>query len=131
MKRRTFIAAPALAACGKSKRLNVFNWSDYIGEETIAKFTAETGIKATYDVFDSNETLEAKLVAGGSGYDVVVPSLSFLGRQIQAGVFMEIDRSKLSNYGNLDPVLMERYLAAAQKISRTATGLPPSSPTID
>ena len=101
-------AQPAAPEPAAERSVNFYNWSDYIGEETIANFTTESGIKVTYDVFDSNETLEAKLVAGGSGYDVVVPSLSFLGRQIQAGVFKEIDRSKLSNYGNLDPVLMER-----------------------
>ena len=101
-------AQPAAPEPAAQRSVNFYNWSDYIGEETIANFTTESGIKVTYDVFDSNETLEAKLVAGGSGYDVVVPSLSFLGRQIQAGVFKEIDRSKLSNYGNLDPVLMER-----------------------
>jgi putrescine transport system substrate-binding protein len=101
-------AQPATPPPAAERSVNFYNWSDYIGEETIANFTAGTGIKVTYDVFDSNETLEAKLVAGSSGYDVVVPSLSFLGRQIQAGVFKEIDRSKLSNYGNLDPVLMER-----------------------
>lgn len=101
-------AQPATPPPAAERSVNFYNWSDYIGEETIANFTAGTGIKVTYDVFDSNETLEAKLVAGSSGYDVIVPSLSFLGRQIQAGVFKEIDRSKLSNYGNLDPVLMER-----------------------
>lgn len=102
-------AAPAAAPASQAQRsVNFYNWSAYIGENTIAEFTTKAGIEVTYDVFDSNETLEAKLVAGSSGYDVVVPSLSFLGRQIQAGVFKEIDRSKLSNYGNLDPVLMER-----------------------
>jgi putrescine transport system substrate-binding protein len=101
-------AQPAAQPPATERSVNFYNWSDYIGEETIANFTKETSIKVTYDVFDSNETLEAKLVAGGSGYDVVVPSLSFLGRQIQAGVFKEIDRSKLSNYANLDPLLMQR-----------------------
>src|SRR3546814_7632128 len=82
--------------------------SDYIAEDTIANFEAETGIKVTYDVFDSNEVLEAKLMAGGTGYDIVVPSLSFLARQIKAGVFQPLDKSKLTNYGNLDPDLMAR-----------------------
>ena len=71
----------------EEKVLNVYNWSDYIAADTIAKFEKETGIKVTYDVFDSNEVLETKLVAGNTGYDVVVPSLTFLARQIQAGVF--------------------------------------------
>ena len=88
--------------------LNLYNWSDYIAEDTIANFEAETGIKVTYDVFDSNDVLEAKLLAGNSGYDLVVPSSSFLGRQIKAGVFQPLDKSKLSNYGDLDNALMER-----------------------
>ena len=96
-------AAPPAPA---SKVLNVYNWSDYIGEDTIAGFEAETGIKVTYDVFDSNEVLEAKLMAGNTGYDIVVPSLTFLSRQVQAGVFQELDRSRLSNYANLDPEFM-------------------------
>ncbi len=86
-----------------SKVLNIYNWSDYIGEDTIANFEAETGIKVTYDVFDSNELLEAKLMSGNTGYDIVVPSLTFLSRQVQAGVFQELDKSRFTNYGNLDP----------------------------
>ncbi|MFU8820387.1 MAG: polyamine ABC transporter substrate-binding protein [Gammaproteobacteria bacterium] len=102
-------AAPAFAQDAKpGGNLFIYNWSDYIAEDTIAQFEAETGIKVTYDVFDSNEVLEAKLLAGSTGYDLVVPSLSFLGRQIVAGAFQPIDRSKLSNYGNLDAELMAR-----------------------
>jgi putrescine transport system substrate-binding protein len=89
-----------------SRELHVYNWSDYIGEDTIANFEKETGIKVTYDVFDSNEVLEAKLMAGNTGYDVVVPSLTFLARQIQADVFLELDKGRFQNYGNLDPVIM-------------------------
>ena len=88
--------------------LNLYNWSDYIAEDTIANFEAETGIKVVYDVFDSNDVLEAKLLSGNSGYDLVVPSSSFLGRQIKAGVFQPLDKSKLSNYSNLDAALMGR-----------------------
>jgi putrescine transport system substrate-binding protein len=95
-------AAPA-AAAPEEPVLNVYNWSDYIAEDTLANFTKETGIKVTYDVFDSNETLEGKLVAGNTGYDVVVPSLNFLARQVKAGVFMPLDKSKLPNWNNLDP----------------------------
>ncbi len=95
-------AAP-VAPADEPKVLNVLNWSDYIAEDTIANFEKETGIKVTYDVFDSNEVLEAKLMTGKSGYDVVVPSLTFLSRQIAAGVFMPLDKSKLPNYANLDP----------------------------
>ena len=97
-------ATPAASSGGK---VNVYNWSDYIGEHTNENFTKATGIAVTYDVFDSNETLEAKLLAGNTGYDVVVPSGAFLGRQIQAGVFQKLDKSKLPNLGNIDPVIMK------------------------
>ncbi len=111
------VSALMLASCGKKegdsasiaaageeeKVLNVYNWSDYIAPDTLAKFEKETGIKVTYDVFDSNEVLETKLVTGNTGYDVVVPSLTFLSRQILAGVFMPLDKSKLPNLVNLDP----------------------------
>ena len=100
-------AAPAVPVA-EEKVLSIYNWSDYIAEDTIDKFEAETGIKVIYDVFDSNEVLEAKLMSGDAGYDIVVPTLNFLGRQIQAGAFMKLDRSKLSNHGNLDPKLMEQ-----------------------
>jgi putrescine transport system substrate-binding protein len=93
------------AAAEEEKVLNVYNWSDYIAPDTLEKFTKETGIKVTYDVFDSNEVLETKLVTGNTGYDVVVPSLTFLARQIQAGVFMPLDKSKLPNLTNMDPAI--------------------------
>lgn len=103
-------AAPAdvAAPVAEEKVLNVYNWSDYIAEDTVPTFETQTGIKVTYDVFDSNEVLEAKLMSGNTGYDVVVPSLSFLGRQIQAGVFAPLDKSQLANYKNLDATLMAR-----------------------
>jgi len=97
------LAAPALA---QDNVVNVYNWSDYIAEDTIANFTAETGITVNYDVYDSNETLEARLLAGSSGYDIVVPSGFFLERQIAAGLLQPIDKSKLSNYGNLDTTIL-------------------------
>jgi len=100
------IATGAMAA--EEKVLNVYNWSDYIDDSILKDFTKETGIKVVYDVFDSNDLLETKLLAGGSGYDVVVPSGAFLTRQIQAGVFQKLDKSKLSNYGNMwDSVLKQ------------------------
>jgi putrescine transport system substrate-binding protein len=114
------LALLAFAACGKKegdeaaagapeeKVLFVYNWSDYIGETTIADFEAKTGIKVTYDVFDSNEVLETKLLAGRTGYDVVVPSASFLERQIKAGVFLKLDKSKLPNLKNMDAEIMQR-----------------------
>lgn len=97
-------AAPAAAAGGK---LNVYNWSDYIAEDTVANFEKDTGITVQYDVYDSNEMLEAKLMAGGTGYDLVHPSAAFLARQIVAGVYQPIDPAKIPNYKNLDPKIME------------------------
>ena len=99
-------AAVAGAAQADSKVLHVYNWSDYIAEDTLANFEKETGIKVVYDVFDSNEVLEAKLLAGSSGYDVVVPSNPFLAKQIKAGVFQKLDKSKLPNWSNLDKDLL-------------------------
>jgi putrescine transport system substrate-binding protein len=109
----TLLAATTLALSGVSlaeeeKILNVYNWSDYIAEDTLKKFTAETGIKVTYDVFDDNGVLEAKLLSGKTGYDIVVPSSAFLARQIKAGVFQPLDRSKIPNYKNLDAKLMKK-----------------------
>lgn len=92
-----FLAAnPALA---QQRVLNIFNWSDYIDPRLIDEFTKETGIRVTYDTYDSNEVLEAKLLAGRSGYDLVVPSGTFLQRQIEGGLLQPIDRSKLRNSG--------------------------------
>jgi putrescine transport system substrate-binding protein len=87
--------------------VNVYNWSDYIGPDVIDGFTKETGVKVNYDVYDANETVEAKLAAGHSGYDIVVPTfVPFVARGIQAGLYAQIDKSKLTNYGNLDPALL-------------------------
>ncbi|MEL6979417.1 MAG: polyamine ABC transporter substrate-binding protein [Pseudomonadota bacterium] len=102
------IAGASGAALADEKVVNVYNWSDYIDEEILAEFTAETGIEVRYDVFDSNEVLETKLLAGGTGYDVVVPTGSFLSRQIQAGVFQKLDKSKLGNLGNAWDVVNAR-----------------------
>ncbi len=103
-----FTALAATAAYAEEEAvLNVYNWSDYIAEDTIANFEAETGIKVTYDVFDSNEVLEAKLLAGGTGYDVVVPTGDFLARQIMAGVFMPLNKDALPNLANMDAGLMD------------------------
>ncbi len=96
----------AAAPVAEEKVLNVYNWSDYIAPDTVKKFEDETGIKVTYDVMDSNETLETKILAGDTGYDIVVPSSSFLGRQIKAGAYQKLDRAKLTNWKNLDPGLM-------------------------
>ena len=92
------------AAAQLTERIvNVYNWSDYIAPKIIEDFTKETGIKVRYDTFDSNDTLEAKLLAGRSGYDVVVPTGYFLERQIKAGVFQKLDKEKLPNLVNVWP----------------------------
>lgn len=102
--------AAAQSATGGS--LNIYNWNDYINEETLRRFEAETGIHVRYDVYDANETLDAKLRAGHSGYDLVVPTASpFLALEVKANLFRPLDKSKLKNYANLDPQLM-RQLAA-------------------
>ena len=88
--------------------VHVYNWSDYISDTALDDFKKKHGISVVYDVFDSNETLEGKLLAGRSGYDVVVPSDHFLARQVQAGVFQKLDRDKLPNWGNLEEHLMEQ-----------------------
>ncbi len=100
-------AAPS-AAPAEQPVVNVYNWSDYIDEDILAEFEAETGIRVVYDVFDSNDILETKLLAGGSGYDVVVPTGTFLARQIRAGVFRKLDKSKLTNIGNVWDVVARR-----------------------
>jgi putrescine transport system substrate-binding protein len=101
-------AAAAAFAQGESKVLNIFNWSDYIAEDTIKNFEKETGIKVRYDNFDSNETLHARLVAGKTGYDIVVPSAHFAKTQIQGNLFQPLDRAQLGNWGNLDPALLDK-----------------------
>jgi putrescine transport system substrate-binding protein len=103
----TAAAAPVV----EDKVLNVYNWSDYIEASVIEGFTKETGIKVQYDVFDSNEMLETKLLAGNTGYDIVVPSASFLNRQLQAGVHQKLDKSQLPNLKNIDPSIAQRIEA--------------------
>jgi putrescine transport system substrate-binding protein len=101
------LALPLAAAGAEEPVLHVYNWSDYIAPDTIANFEKETGISVTYDVYDGNEVLEAKLLAGHSGYDIVVPSASpFMARQIRAGAYHALDKSRLPNLTNLDPQLL-------------------------
>ncbi|MDE1997086.1 MAG: extracellular solute-binding protein, partial [Rhizobiaceae bacterium] len=109
------LAATAFAAVSlvtvahaEDKVVNIYNWSDYIDDSILADFTKETGIKVVYDTFDSNETLETKLLAGKSGYDIVVPTADFLQRQIKAGVFQKLDKSKLPNISNMWDMVMKR-----------------------
>ena len=96
-------AGPAFA----QKQVNVYNWSDYIAEDQLKVFTKDTGIKVNYTTYDSNEILDAKLKTGRSGYDVVVPTASpFFVRQLAAKLYQPLDRTKLKNWGNLDPKIM-------------------------
>jgi putrescine transport system substrate-binding protein len=112
----------AAARADEEKLLNIYNWSDYIADDTVARFQQETGIAVNYDVYDSNEVLEAKLSAGHAGYDLVVPSASpYLAREAEAGVFRPIDKAKLKNYGNLDPQLLA---AAANADAGNRYGVP-------
>ncbi len=112
MKTLMLTAALAVAATtANADEVRVYNWSDYIDEALLEKFEAETGIELIYDVFDSNEVLETKMLAGGSGYDVVVPSGTFLQRQITAGAFQQLDMSKLPNAENLWDVIASRTVA--------------------
>src|SRR5690349_22921330 len=100
-------AAPA-ADTDAEKVVNVYNWSDYIDPEVLKDFEKETGVKVNYEVMDSNELLETKLLAGRTGYDVVVPSASFLARQIKQSIYQKLDKSKLTNLKNLDPDITKR-----------------------
>jgi putrescine transport system substrate-binding protein len=95
-------AAPAADA----QVLNIYNWADYIGYQTIAEFERRTHIKVVYESYDSNQTLEAKMLIGRSGYDIVSTTTAFYSRQIKAGAYMPLDRSKLSNWRNLDPAVL-------------------------
>jgi len=99
---------PAVAARAEQRTVNFFNWSNYIAPGVLDDFTRETGIRVVYDTFDANETLETRLLAGRSGYDVVVPTAYFLQRQIKANVFQKLDKSKLPNLANAWPAVTER-----------------------
>jgi putrescine transport system substrate-binding protein len=101
-------AGVPVAAAQAERFVNVYNWSDYVAPGVLDDFTKETGIRVRYDTFDSNDTLETKLLAGKSGYDVVVPTAYFLERQIKAGVFQKLDKAKLPNLVNVWPVIAER-----------------------
>ncbi len=104
----TLALCASLAGAAEPKVVNVYNWSDYIAEDTLENFTRKTGIKVTYDVYDANETLEAKLLAGRSGYDVIFPSAQpFAQRHIASGVYRPLDRAKLPHYKNLDPEILK------------------------
>ena len=100
----TFFFLPFLL---HAEEVRVYNWSDYIDQSVIDQFEESTGIKVIYDVFDSNEVLEGKLLAGSTGYDIVSPSIEYLGRQIRADIHLELDKTAIPNFNNLDPIMME------------------------
>jgi putrescine transport system substrate-binding protein len=104
----SFVVAdlPATAAESEVKRLFIYSWADFIGPDTIANFEKLTGIKVTYDVYDAEETMEARLMAGSSGYDIVSASTDFFAREIKAGVYRSLDKAKLPNWRNLDPRIL-------------------------
>ncbi|MCW0232635.1 MAG: polyamine ABC transporter substrate-binding protein [Ferrovibrio sp.] len=99
---------PFTGAVAQEKAVNVYNWSDYVDPQVLKDFEVETGIRVRYDVYDSNDTLEAKLLAGKSGYDVVVPTQYYMARQVQAKLLRPLDRTKIPNFARLDPAQMER-----------------------
>lgn len=114
MRLTLILLSLALISCSNSadeKVVNVYNWSDYIDRSILKAFTAETGIKVVYDVYDSNDVLETKLLAGHSNYDVVVPTADFLSRQIKAGVYRKLDKSKLPNLSNMWDLITKRTSA--------------------
>jgi len=102
------VRRPARRRAARDRRavLNIYNWADYVGYHTIAEFERRTHIKVVYELYDSNQTLEAKMLAGRSGYDIVSTTTAFYGRQIKAGAYMPLDRSKLPNWRNLDPAVL-------------------------
>ncbi len=100
------LSSPTFSQSEESRTLKVYNWEDYIGEGVIEQFEEETGIEVTYDTYDSNLEVEEKIIKGGGGYDVVIPTIDFMSKQVKRGLFKRIDRSKLTNYGNLDNAFM-------------------------
>lgn len=105
----TFLLGLALSSTAHAQgQLNMYNWSDFIGEKTLANFEKEFGIKMRYDTFDSNELVHAKLVAGRTGYDIIVPSSNWGALQARGGLLTKIDKSKIPNFKNLDPAVMEQ-----------------------
>jgi putrescine transport system substrate-binding protein len=109
--RLALLTVGALCACSPGPRggdnvVNIYNWADYIGKDTLAQFERQTAIKVVYDTYDADETLEARMMAGDSGYDVVSTSTDYFARQIKAGIYQELDRSRLPGWKNLDPQVL-------------------------
>lgn len=107
-------AAPAVEANTEEKVLNIYNWADYIPADMVANFEKETGIKVNYQTFENNEGLHAKLVAGNSGFDLVVPGAVFAKSQIEGGLLMKLDKARIPNLGNLDPTIMGKLASVDQ-----------------
>ena len=101
-------ATPPVETNSEEKVLNIYNWADYISADMVANFEKETGIKVNYQTFENNEGLHAKLVAGNSGFDLVVPGAVFAKSQIEGGLLMKLDKAKIGNIGNLDPTIMSK-----------------------
>lgn len=99
------------ASANSANQLHIYNWSDYVADDTVKNFEKETGIKVTYDVYDSNEVLQSKLAAGNTGFDLAVPTSNFLGKQLEAHTHQKLDKSKIPNLKNLDPAMM-KYMEA-------------------
>ena len=135
MTRRTPLALSVLLALGLTSTaqaagtLNLANWSDYFPPELLKKFEADTGIKATLDAYDSNETLLAKLKAGGGSYDVVVPSDSFIQIMIKEDLLQKFDKSKLPNLKNLTPTFQTLSYDPEHDYTRRTCGAPPATAT--
>src|SRR3546814_9874122 len=108
--------AAAPAGVSQERVVNVYNWAEYTAPDTVSGFEAATGIRVRYDVYDSNDTLQAKLLTGKSGYDVVVPSTHYAARQLEGGLFQKLDKEKIPNWKNLDPDIMA--LVATVEIGR-------------
>src|SRR5271156_5891680 len=115
-----FVLAVFIVSCGKTNSgaspteptvnnvVNLYTWSDYLAPDTIASFEKQTGIKVNASYFDTNETLESRMLTGHSGFDVVVPTAPYFQRQIRSGAYLPLDKKKLPNLGNLDPTIMSR-----------------------
>lgn len=118
---------PAAGALAADKVLNVYNWSDYIAKTTIPGFEKQTGVKVKYDVYDSDDTLQAKMLTGRAGYDIVVPTSNFMAKQIEAGIYQKLDKSKIPNLSHLDKALMAKIVDADPGNARGVLG--PTAPT--
>src|SRR5690606_38012508 len=101
------LLAASVSVAAQNKEVNVYNWAEYTAPDTLSGFEAATGIKVNYSVYDSNDALQARLLTGKSGFDVVVPSTHYAARQIEGGLFQKLDKSKIPNWKHLDPAIME------------------------